>query len=157
MAQTEAAGTQIYISNASNEVAASAGAFAALTWLEIGEITNIGEFGKQYQDIATKTLNQRLTKHHKGSYDVGTLDLQVYADPSDTGQDKAEEALGSDYEYAFKITLNDGSAGSPSSPTTYYFRGKVMSYRRTISDVDSMVTARVGIAINTDLTEVAAV
>jgi len=149
MAQTEAAGSKIYISSAANEAAANEAAFEALTWLEVGEVTNIGEFGQVYNDISTKTINQRQVKHHKGSFDIGTLDLQVYADPGDAGQVGVKAALVSDSEWGFKVTLNDQITPTTGNPTTYYFRAKVMSHKVSVADVDSMVTAKIGVAINT--------
>lgn len=155
MAQQTAAGSKIYIGT--TVAATSQSAFEADTFTEIGEVTNIGDFGKVYQDIPTNTINQRQTKHAKGAYDQGTLELQVYMDVSDSGQTAVKTALDSDDEYNIKIILNDSPAGSPSQPTTYYFRALVMSYRRSISDVNSMVTAAISLAINTDPIEVAIV
>lgn len=156
MAQITAAGSKVYISNASEASAATQTAFEALTYLEVGEIRNVGEFGKEYQDIQTNTINQRQTKHHKGSYDQGELPLDVYFDPDDTGQQELFTALDSDLEWAFKVTLNDASGATGSTPTTYYFRGKVFSGRRILNDVNQMVGARFTVRINTDPVEVAA-
>lgn len=151
MAQITAAGSKLYLSDGAATAATSV-EFAALTWLEVGEITNIGEFGKAFQDIATNTINQRQTKHAKGAFDEGTLNLTVYADPDDPGQAEALLALESDSEWGIKITLNDGAA----TPTTIYYRGLVSSFRRTISDVNSMVTATIAIMLNTEAVEVPA-
>ena len=155
MAQQTAAGSKIYIGTTA--AATSQANFESDTFTEIGEVTNIGDFGKVYQDIPTNTINQRQTKHAKGAYDQGTLELQVYMDVTDSGQDAVQTALDSDDEYNIKIILNDAPAGSPSQPTTYYFRALVMSYRRSIADVNSMITASISLAINTDPVEVATV
>lgn len=151
MAQITAAGSKLYLSDGA-ATASTSTEFAALTWLEVGEITNMGEFGKVYQDIATNTINQRQTKHAKGAFDEGVLNLTVYADPSDAGQAEALVALDSDSEWGVKITLNDGTT----TPTTIYYRGLVASFRRSISDVNSMVTATIEIRFNTEKVEVAA-
>lgn len=151
MAQITAAGSKLYLSDGAT-TASDSTTFAALTWLEVGEITNLGEFGKVYQDIATNTINQRQTKHAKGAFDEGVLNLTVYADPSDAGQAEALVALEDDAEWGIKITLNDGTT----TPTTIYYRGLVSSFRRTISDVNSMVTASIQIMLNTEAVEVAA-
>lgn len=155
MAQYTAAGSKLYIGTTA--AASDQSGFESDTFTEIGEIISIGDFGREYQPITTNTLNQRLTKVLKGAYSEGTLAIQVYLDPDDSGQSAVNTALTSDEDYNIKITLNDAPSGSPSQPTTYYYRGKVMSYRRSVSDVNSAVTANIGFALNTDSVEVAKV
>ncbi len=152
MTTITAAGSKVYISSVA-ATASNQTEFEALTWHEIGEITRVGDFGTEYSDISVNTINGRLTQHHKGSYDEGMLDLTVFADPSDEGQTTARTALSDDNNFGIKITLNDSGGTNPS---TYYYLGRVMSYRRSVSEVNSMVTASIGIALNTDPVEVAA-
>ncbi|WP_193171254.1 hypothetical protein [Nisaea nitritireducens] len=155
MAQQTAAGSGFEIGT--TLAADNQAGFEADTFAEMGEITNIGDFGKEYQIIETKALKQRRVRKIKGSYDNGTLELELYLDPDDAGQTAALAALDTDDNYNFKITLNDApTAGAAPTPTTYYFRGLVTTFRTSVSDVDSAVTARCVVAINSEILKVPA-
>ncbi|MEP3114925.1 hypothetical protein [Nisaea sp.] len=154
MGQTTAAGSGFEIGT--TVAADDQAGFEADTYAEIAEITNVGDFGKEYQIIETKALKQRRVRKIKGSYDNGTLELELYLDSDDPGQAAALAALDTDDNYNFKITLNDAPDGAAPTPTTYYFRGLVTAFRTSISDVDSAVTGRCVVAINTEILKVPA-
>ena len=140
-----------------SSVAATQSAFEAETYLEVAEITDLGEFGSEFSTITHVSLADRLVRKFKGTEDPGSLPLQLGYDPDDTGQNQCKAALASDNEWAFKVTLNDAGTGSPSSPTTFFFRARVMSFRRQIGSPESVVGATCNIGINTRPIEVAAV
>lgn len=153
-----AAGCTLSISNASTTDATDTQAeFEALTYLEVGEIQNIGEFGDQVSKIMFTALSNRRVRKFKGSYDAGALDLTVGFDSTDTGQAQVIAARASDADWAFKVTLNDAGTGSPSSPTTFYFLGKVMARTVIPGDVETVVTGRINIELNSAIIEVPAV
>lgn len=155
MAQQTAAGSGLEIGT--TLAANNQSDFESDTYAELGEITNIGDFGKEYQMIETKALKQRQVKKIKGSFDNGTLEVELYLDPNDAGQGAALAALDKDDNHNFKITLNDAPiSGSDPTPTTYYFRGLVTTFRTSVSDVDSAVTARCVVAINSEIITVPA-
>lgn len=135
-----AAGSKIYIGTTNGNTMAD-------TFTEIGEVTNIGEFGRMYQLITHSSLGNRNVQKFKGQRDDGDITLQLGQDMTDTGQAALDTALDSDFDYSFKIELNDESTTSGSHPTYYFFRAKVMSFRTNIGGPNDIVKASVQVAI----------
>lgn len=135
-AQT-AAGTRIYIG--------LTGVLAEETdWKEIGEITNPGEFGKEFALVTHNPLATRATRKFKGTFNLGSLNIEAAFDGADEGQERLGEALNSDAAYNFRIRLNDGDAEAspPILPTVFLFKAKVMSSKIIVGEVNSVVGAR---------------
>ena len=145
MAASTTAGTTFAVSASLPATYDSTG-FAALTYTACGEITDIGEFGKEYQLVTHTPLATRKTEKFKGSYNNGSLALQMASDTSDTGQGTLVTALGSDNSYSFKVTHQNGDVD--------YFTGKVMSYRVAVGGADSIKSATVAIEIDSDIVSV---
>lgn len=157
MAVQTAAGAKIYIGPA-NAVANTEAAYDALTFTLIGEVEDVGEFGDVYNEILFTAIDNRRVRKKKGSVDAGTLTLTVGFDPDDAGQSAFDAAVESDLDYAFRIELNDASeGGSPSRPTTRYFRGLAMGNRLAIGNVENIVRGNVSIGINSDIVRIAAI
>lgn len=150
-AQT-AAGTKIYIGPA-NAVADDAAEFEALTFTKVGNTENIGRFGGTFNNVTFTPLDSRIVQKFKGSEDPGTIEVPMAFDSADAGQVALVAAYGSDNEYAFKIELNDEGEDNP---TTFYFRGRVMSNEREVGGADNVVMRTVSIGITTRPIEVAA-
>lgn len=116
----------------------------APTWVEVGEITSIGEFGRVYSEVTFTALGDRNVRKFKGSRNDGTLQLQLGRDLDDAGQEDMVGALDSDDDYNFKIELND-AASSPASPapkpTTITFKAKCMSFTTNIGSLDQVLGA----------------
>jgi hypothetical protein len=110
--------------------------FAALTYSLIGEVTNLGEFGREYTLVTHNPLANRGTVKKKGSFNSGQVTLQFALDADDAGQVLLKTASGSDADYNFEVTYQDGE--------TEYFRAVVMSFKRTTGDVN---TIRAGTAV----------
>lgn len=108
-------------------------------YIEIGEIADLGEFGRQYQEIVAQTLGTRGDRKFKGTYNEGTMNVQLLCDPSDAGQVLAAAALLTDYDYNFKVTLNDDESGGFTTPTTVTFKAKVMSFPMVGGGPNNMV------------------
>lgn len=156
MAVQTAALSKLYISNAVS-TAATQSAFEGETYVEVGEIVSIGDFGSNFNAITFTALGDRIVRKFKGSEDPGTIQLELGKDGANTGQDQLNTALASDDDFAIKITLNDEGSGSPSNPTTFFFRGKVMSFVNQIGNVDTIVGATCSIGITTRPIEIDAV
>lgn len=139
------AGTTIAIS-ASLPATYDAAGFAALTYTPIGEITDAGEYGKEYNLVTHNPLADRKTYKRKGSYNNGSMTLQMGRVPDDAGQVLLLAAQDSNASYSFKITLQDG--------TVNYFTGQVMSYRTSIGSVDQITSASVTVEVDSDIVEV---
>jgi hypothetical protein len=78
-------------------------------YTEIGEITNIGDFGRTYQEVRHDVLSRRGTDKYKGQFDDGNITLQLGRDPADAGQAKLIAARDRDFDYNFYIEDNDAA------------------------------------------------
>jgi hypothetical protein len=141
------AGTTIGISSTLPATYDASG-YGALSYSAVGEVTDLGEFGREYALVTHNPLGARRTVKRKGSYNDGQVAMTVARVPSDTGQADIITALDSDDPVAFEIVLQDG--------TTLYFAGVVMSYTTNVGSVDQITSASVMIEITTDIVEVAA-
>ena len=117
--------------------------FAALTWTEIGEVTDAGEFGREYALVTHNPLKDRRTVKRKGSYNDGSITLQMARDVSDAGQVLLDTAKDDDNSYSVRITLQDG--------TERYTTAQVMSFKTTIGSVDQITTGTVVLEIDNDI------
>lgn len=138
------AGTRIYIGNA--PATYDAAGFAAVSFTEIGEITDAGEFGRTYNQVTHNPLGDRRTVKRKGSYNDGAMSLQMARVPADAGQAILVTALNSDASYAFKVVLQDG--------TIFYFTAQIMSYTTNVGSVDQITAATVNVEIDNDIIEI---
>lgn len=140
------AGTTLKISSALPATFDAAGYTAVTTWVEVGEITDMGEFGREYNLVSHNPIGDRRTVKRKGSYNDGTMSLQLARVPSDLGQAKLIEARDSDNSYAIVVTLQNG--------TKLYTTVQVMSYTTNVGNVDQILGANVALEIDRDIVEV---
>jgi hypothetical protein len=152
MGVVQSAGAALYIGTTT--AADTQVEFEADTYVEVGEITNFGEFGKSYNLVTHNPVKTRRTQKFKGSYNEGSLQLTLGRDPADAGQEDLLAALDEDASYNVKITFGD--APPSGTPTTQYFRAKVMSYTTNIGAVDGTIQSSVTLEIDSDIIEVAA-
>ncbi len=154
MAVNSAAGTKIYIGSTNIppnledlDDAAALLLFEADSYVEIGEVENLGEYGDESQDIAFASLGDSRTRHFKGTRDAGVLPLVVGADPDDEGQLACIEAERSNLDFNFKVVGNDAvTLGGDGSVD--YFHGKMMSKRKNVGDVNTVVRQNFSVGIN---------
>lgn len=132
------AGTTIGISSAAPATYDGTG-YAALTYTSIGEVTDLGEFGREYALVTHNPIGNRAVQKLKGSFNEGTLTLQVGLDTDDAGQILAKSASVSDNNYSFKVTAQGGDV--------YYFVGKVMSFKVSMGSVDQVMSASLTVEI----------
>lgn len=114
----------------------------------VGEITDIGEYGRSYNLVTHNPIGDRRTVKRKGAYNDGALTLSMARVPDDAGQAILIAALDSDDDYSFKITLQDG--------TVQWFVGQVMSYTTNVGSVDQITSASVTVEIVNDIVEIEA-
>lgn len=120
--------------------------FGAITaWTEVGEITDIGEFGREYTLVTHNPLKDRRTVKRKGSFNDGSITLQMARDVSDAGQALLQTAQDDDNSYSIRVTLQDG--------TPLYTTAQVMSYKTTIGSVDAITSATTVLEIDNDIIE----
>jgi hypothetical protein len=134
MSVRTSAGSTIAIS-ASTPATFNAAGYQALSYFDIGEVTDLGEFGRDYALVTHNPLATRATVKRKGSYNEGTIDMKVGLDTDDSGQIVAKAGSESDNDYSFKVTLQSGDV--------YYFQAQVMSFKVNVGSVDNITTASI--------------
>lgn len=131
--------------------------YKADTYVDIGEVEDLGEFGDTFSSVTFISLRDGRVRKYKGTADAGDLTLTVGLDNGDAGQValKGAHKDRSKGDYNIKITLNDGDpdANPVISPTTFYFRGKVMNNTVAAGSADNVVRRNVTIGINSDIIE----
>ena len=119
-------------------------AYAALTWLTVGEVTDIPSFGPAHEVVTHVPLATGVTAKYHGALNNGSITVPMALNPADTGQVALKTALANKTRIAFKVDYADG--------TNDYFQGKVMSFTRGAS-IGSVVSAEVMIEIETPIIE----
>ena len=150
MTVATAAQSRVYIGTTAN--AQTLANFQADTYTEVGEVEDLGEFGDEAEEITFTALADRRVRKFKGSFNAGTVSVQCGSDPRDLGQAAMITALSSDLDYNFKIELNDAITLS-GTPTTLFFRGKVMSKRRNVGNVSNIVRQTYNVGVNSAILE----
>ncbi len=149
-----AAGTKIYIGTTATPPniedlsdAAALAEFQADSYIEVGEVENLGEYGDQSQDVTFESLSDSRTRHLKGTRDAGVLPLVVGDDPDDEGQVALVDAEASNLDYNFKIVLNNALTLGGTGQVDYFY-GKVMSKRKSVGGVNDVVRSNFSVGIN---------
>lgn len=156
------AGSRLFISptpvdpdtiNAMNDGDAVSFFEAIVDWEEVEEVEDLGTAGDTSEAITFTAIGNKRVRKLKGPKDAGTQSVIVGRDPLDDGQKALIEAEGTDYNYAFKIELND--ARSPNhSKSVMYYAGMVMSKASNMGNVSNVVRRNFDIGINTGVIEV---
>ena len=148
---TTATGAKIFIGPS---VAASAAdtltELKALTYVEIGLVESLGEFGDEASAVTFAALGDGRIRKAKGARDAGMMAITVAHTPEDTGQAAIEAAEQTNNNYAFKVVLPDSPANDWSD-TTIYFRGLVMSRRKNIGTNDNVIRNTYNVGVNSEL------
>ena len=121
-------------------------ALQAVSYTDIAEVTDIGEFGKSYNLVTHNPLGDRVTVKRKGSINNGTIALQMAYAPADPGQTLLATAVDSDNSYSYRVTLQD--------LTQFYFTGQAMSRPVQVGGVDSITASTCNIEIDSTIFKV---
>lgn len=154
MTVNTAAGTRVYIGSTGIppnmedlDDAAALAIFQADSYVEVGEVEDLGEFGDQSQDVTFESLKDSRTRHYKGTRDAGVMPLTVGDDPEDEGQIALEAAEGSHLDYNIKVVLNNALTLGGTGQIDYFY-GKIMSKRKTVGTVNNIVRRNFSVGIN---------
>jgi hypothetical protein len=107
----------------------------------VGEITDFGDFGREYNPVNHNPVASRGTQKFKGSFNEGQMNLQIGLDEDDTGQTLMQTARDSDSDYSFALELQNGDR--------YFFQAKVLGFKISVGSVDSIVSAATTLDITT--------
>jgi len=125
--------------------------FSALTYTSVGEVTDMGEYGPEFEVVTHNPLATRRTVKRKGTVNDGSISMQLARVPSDAGQqilidgvDGAER----DTVHSFKVTLQDG--------TVQYMTGQIYSYTTNVGSINQITGASVTVELDDEIIEVAA-
>ncbi|MNJ44647.1 hypothetical protein D3C77_397050 [compost metagenome] len=134
--------------------------YKADTYVDVGEVEDLGEFGDTFSSVTFTALSDGRVRKYKGTADAGDITLTVGLDSGDAGQ-KAVSVAHKDRtkgNYNTMVTLNDGDPdASPAIiPTTFYFGVKVMNNTVAPGAADNVVRRNITLAINTEILEIPA-
>lgn len=139
-----AAGTSLFI-GAANPASFDKAGYEGVTWVETGEVSNIGgDVGKVFNLATFNLLKDRGMIKRKGSYDNGQVTLEYGYSRLDTGQVAIVAAAEADSTYPIRIKMSD------SENTEVYFMGLIMGSPVTIGGSDDFITASVSIEIDSE-------
>jgi hypothetical protein len=108
----------------------------------VGEVTDLGEFGREFALVTHMPVGSRGTQKFKGSFNEGTMAISLGLDTDNAGQILMKSASLSDNNYSFMVTTQSGDK--------YFFQAKVMSFKVNIAGVDSITTASASLELTTN-------
>ena len=114
----------------------------ALIYTTIGEVVNMGEFGRVYELVTHNPLATRSTVKKKGSYNEGQMALQLGLDTDDAGQILAKAAAASDNDYSIRVTTQNGD--------DYYMQVQVMQFKVGVGGVNQITAAMINLEITSN-------
>lgn len=118
-------------------------AFEALTWVPIGELTDIGSvLGRTYNTSTHAPIGEPLQVSKKASYTLANAEFTCGWAESDAGQALLFTASQSNDIYAFKVVKQDGNKR--------YFTAQVMQFIENSGTVDNVVQGQFTLLRQTD-------
>lgn len=102
--------------------------FKALTYVEVGEVDNIGEYGAESALQSRTRLKDGTVKKRKGPRNFGALPLTLAMVPGDLGQIAMRTAEEDSESYPVEVNFPDG--------TIDYLLGFVMSFKDNIGGAE---------------------
>lgn len=134
-----------------------AAGYAALTYVDLGCASNLGEFGDEASEISFDCINTGRTIKVKGQRNAGNMTLTLALDDTTDGFDAIQvaEADDSTGDYHFKVEFSNKLNDSGTNAIRY-FSGKVMSAREVVGAANDVVTINLVISINKKPIKVAA-
>jgi hypothetical protein len=148
MSHQTVAGSEIYICSAlpADQLPAT---FAALAWVKIGEITDMGSvIGRAYNTSSHSPIDSAQVVEKKGSYRLEPAEFQCAWDDDDAGQNDVEDASKTNDVVSFKVKKQDGAIR--------YFTAQVSKFVENMGTVDNVVTGAFTLLRQTDTVKVAA-
>lgn len=127
-------------------------AYAAMTYVDVGEIETLGNFGDKSASVNFVSLADARTRKLKGPRDAGDMTVTVGDDPNDAGQLAMIAAEASIGDFCFCVTLNDQITSSGSS-SKHYFYGKVGSKELAPGAAANVVKRNFSVWVNSPIVE----
>jgi hypothetical protein len=147
-----AGGSTLFIGGPNSDRETSLVNYQADSYIEVGEIEDLGEFGDESERITFTALSDGRVRKFKGPRDAGEMTLVVGDDPTDEGQVALEAAEAQSLDYNFKVVLND-KLTLGGSDSQHFFIAKVFSKRRNVGNASNVVRRNFVIGINSAITD----
>lgn len=128
--------------------------FAAESWVEVGWLETIGQFGDESNEITFNAIGEGRTQKLKGTRNAGTMEVVAGVDYEDAGQIALRAAEAEPNDYAFRVEFNDAPEGGTAS--FRYFIAKVMSAREQLDGANNVIRVNTSLGINSNVVRVAA-
>lgn len=141
MSAVLAAGSKVYLSSALPATNDAAG-YGALTWVVVGEVTEIGNIGSTVSMTEHTPLADGVVQKLPGSINNNALDMPVAFDADDAGQDLARTALYGRDPVSVKVELPDANG------TKFYSVGYVAGFPVNIGNADAVLGGNIQIELN---------
>ena len=125
--------------------------YSALTFVEVGEVIDLPEYGPNVQVVESNPLATGITEKFKGFINYGSQSMGLEFDSEDAGQiilAAGVEGATKNTQHSIKIEYQDGSID--------YYSARIFSYTKAPGSANSMVGSTVQVEINTPITRVAA-
>jgi len=117
--------------------------FDILPYTEVGEVSDISEFGKAQDVLSYYKVGSDDPVKIKGNRSFNGFTLTMAAYRENEGQALLYEALQSKNSYSFQITVPE--------PDVYYFTAYVVEYNVNIGGPDQIVSSTMSLALTSDL------
>jgi hypothetical protein len=129
-----AAGSTLYVSATLPATEDEAG-YDALTWIEVGEVSEIPEMGGDFSRITWTALSKRKVTTRKGSKSFTEMSLPYAYSPigDDAGQEIISDFEGTDTSCAFRVDVQDPAIA------TFCFTAQVYKNAITVGTTESIV------------------
>lgn len=137
---TTFAGAKIYIGG--TDPAATLNAFEAFPdnyWKEIGEVSNMGEFGASANIVQFPVVSDKYVKKSKGTRNAGDPVLVVGRVSDDEGQIAMRDAEDTKFYFNFKMVLEDAENENMTN-TVIFWRALVASVTNQFGGVEDTIT-----------------
>lgn len=127
--------------------------YDALTYTEIGEVTNVPDFGATVQVVESNPLKTGITEKFAGFVNFGSLGLEAEADDDDAGQALALNAVQPDHAsfnevFSFKLQYASGAVR--------YWQARFFSATEAPGSANSMVGTTMNVEIVSKIVRVPA-
>lgn len=127
-----------------------AAGFEALTFVPVGEVVDMPEYGPTVQVVESNPLATGVTEKYNGFINYGSIALGLELDLEDAGQVILEAGVPvppAQYTpHSFEVTFPDG--------TKEYYIGGIFSYTRAPGSANSMIGSTVSVEINSKIVRV---
>lgn len=144
--ESTASGTRVYIGD--NTACASIAEYEAQSWVEVGEVESLGEYGDTAAEVVFEKLADSRVKKLKGMFNAGTLPIAAADDTNDVGQICMRAALSSTFDFNFKVECDD-AATVGGTGSVEYFAGKVFGAPRNVGGGNNVIRRNFTVGINT--------